>query len=181
MPRYYRRRYSRRTFRKRNWASNIITSSTSLTIPSNSTYGAGSAICLNPVQSVATVSQPFTVKNIKLSITADAPSINSTIGIDNLIAAICYVPQGYTVSYSTLSEHPEWFMAVKYLDEPLTISNSASNPIYYSKPFTVSTRLARKLQTGDSIQLCFFGQNINTANDLSVRFKFMAQWWTCAN
>ena len=70
MARYYRRRYPRRTFRKRNWSSNIITSETTISFPVSSTYGGGSAICLNPVQSVSTVSHPFTVKNIKLSITA---------------------------------------------------------------------------------------------------------------
>ena len=70
MPRYYRRRYPRRTYRKRNWSSNLITSTSSITLPATSTYGAGSALCLNPAQSVSTVSQPFTVKNIKLSVTA---------------------------------------------------------------------------------------------------------------
>lgn len=178
---YYRRRwYGRRTFRKKNWSSNIITSETTISLPANSTYGAGSAICLNPSQSVTTVSQPFTVKNIKLSICASVDALANVMYLDQLVAAIVYVPQGYTVTYNTLSEHPEWFMAVKFIENPQVDDPSKGVVDYISKPFTVSTRLARKLQTGDSIQLCLFGTNkVNTS--VSVRFSFMAQWWTCAN
>lgn len=181
MPRYYRRRYPRRTFRKRNWSSNIITSETKVTFPANSTYGGGSAICLNPIQSVATVSQPFTVKNIKLSISANVGNAGGVQLMDGLVAALVYVPQGYTVSYSTLNDHPEWFMAVKFLDNPIIDDNVTANTGYIQKPFTISTRLARKLQTGDSVQLCLFGTNKSQTTAVDVRFSFMAQWWTCAN
>ncbi|QXF14472.1 capsid protein [Porcine associated circular DNA virus-9] len=176
---YYRRRwYGRRTFRKKNWSSNIITSHTAISFPANTTYGAGSALCLNPSQNVSTVSQPFTVKNIKLSVSCVASGTGSSIALDNIVVAIVYVPQGYTVTYNTLTEHPEWFMAVKYLDNPMVEQSTGYGNQY--KPFTVSTRLARKLQTGDSVQLCVFGTNVGSkAEDIS--FRFMAQWWTCAN
>lgn len=62
-----------------------------------------------------------------------------------------HVPQGYTVTYSTLNEHPEWFMAVKFLDNPQVDDPNTANTAYLQKPFTISTRLARKLQTGDSV------------------------------
>lgn len=179
---YYRRRYTNRYYggyKKKNWSSNIITSQTTLTFPASSTYGAGSALCLNPSQSVSTVSQPFTVKNIKLSVSCVATETAVSNALDNVIVAIVYVPQGYTVTYNTLSEHPEWFMAVKYLDNP-TIEQQSSNSGSQYKPFTVSTRLARKLQTGDSVQLCVFGTNTETTVS-SVSVRFMAQWWTCAN
>ena len=88
-----------------------------------------------------------------------------------------YVPQGYTVSYNTLSEHPEWVMAIKFLDDP-TLTPGETNGLM--RPFTVSTRLARKLQTGDSVQFCVFGNNLGSTA-IPVSFKFMAQWWTCAN
>nr|WAK45949.1 MAG: capsid protein [Entamoeba-associated CRESS DNA virus 4] len=175
---YYRRRwYGRRTFRKKNWSSNIITTSTTITFPANTTYGAGSALCLNPSQSVSTVSQPFTIKNIKLSIVSQSDELNVPLYVDNLTVAIMYVPQGYTVSYNTLSEHPEWVMAIKFLDDPTLVPGTSNGII---KPFTVSTRLARKLQTGDSVQLCVFGTN-NGNSACTARFKFLAQWWTCAN
>lgn len=178
---YYRRRYTNRYYggyKKKNWSSNIITSSTTITFPASSTYGAGSALCLNPSQSVATVSQPFTVKNIKLSVSSVASQVAISDAVDNIIVAIVYVPQGYTVTYNTLAEHPEWFMAVKYIDNPSLEQSSANGSQY--KPFTVSTRLARKLQTGDSIQLCVFGTS-SSSNPAPVTFRFMAQWWTCAN
>lgn len=179
---YYRRRYTNRYYggyKKKNWSSNIITSSTTITFPASSTYGAGSALCLNPSQSVSTVSQPFTVKNIKLSVSCVATDIGISGALDNIIVAIVYVPQGYAVTYNTLAEHPEWFMAVKYLDNPTIEQQSSTNGSQY-KPFTVSTRLARKLQTGDSVQLCVFGTNTE-ATPAAVSVRFMAQWWTCAN
>lgn len=176
MARYYRRRYyPRYRVKKRNWSSNIITSNTTLTFPEASNYGAGSAICLNPSQSVATVSQPFTIKNIKLSVSCIAPNATTLQGMDNIVVAIVYIPQGYNVTYATLTEHPEWFMAIKYIDNP-TLDSAGGT----FKPFTISTRLARKLQTGDSVQLCVFGQN-NSGTALSCTIRFMAQWWTCAN
>ena len=88
-----------------------------------------------------------------------------------------YIPQGYTVGLNTLTEHPEWVMAIKYIDDPVLVPTAANSII---KPFTVSSRLARKLQTGDSIQLCVFGNNYG-GTDADVTFRFMAQWWTCAN
>lgn len=181
MPRYYRRRYPRRTFRKKNWSSNIITSETTITFPAGTNYGGGSAICLNPAQSVSTVSQSFTVKNIKLSISANVDSSSGIQYIDQLVAALVYVPQGYSVTYATLSEHPEWFMTVKFLDNPKVDSPSAGGTGYIQKPFTISSRLARKLQTGDSVQLCLFGINKAQSTSVPIRFSFMAQWWTCAN
>lgn len=178
---YYRRRwYGRRTFRKKNWSSNIITSQTAISFPAAANYGGGSAICLNPSQSVSTVSQPFTVKNIKLSVSCVATGTAITGSLDNIIVAIVYVPQGYAVTYNTLSEHPEWFMAVKYLDNPTVEQQSSTNGSQY-RPFTVSTRLARKLQTGDSVQLCVFGTNTDPTNTYTATVRFMAQWWTCAN
>ena len=100
--------------------------------------------------------------------------------VDQLVAALVYVPQGYTVTYSTLNEHPEWFMAVKFLDNPQVDDPNTANTAYLQKPFTISTRLARKLQTGDSVQLCLFGTN-KSDQTVPIRFSFMAQWWTCAN
>jgi hypothetical protein len=178
---YYRRRwYGRRTFRKKNWSTNIITSETSFSIPANTTYGSGSAICVNPSQSVSTVSQPFTVKNVKLSICVSVDKVTSVGWLGQIIAAIVYVPQGYTVTYKTLVEHPEWFMATKFIENPQVDDAGLPTPNYLQKPFTVSTRLARKLQTGDSIQLCIFATNRNS-EPIVLSLSFMAQWWTCSN
>lgn len=72
-------------------------------------------------------------------------------------------------------------MAVKFLDNPQIDDATSANTGYIQKPFTISTRLARKLQTGDSIQLCLFGTNKAQNSPVPIRFSFMAQWWTCAN
>ena len=72
-------------------------------------------------------------------------------------------------------------MAVKFLDNPQIDDKTTANTGYIQKPFTISTRLARKLQTGDSIQLCLFGTNKSATAAVPIRFSFMAQWWTCAN
>ena len=114
---YYRRRYTNRYYggyKKKNWSSNIITSQTTITFPASTNYGGGSAICLNPIQSVSTVSQPFTVKNIKLSVSCVASEVAISSALDNIIVAIVYVPQGYAVTYNTLSEHQNglWLLSI---------------------------------------------------------------------
>lgn len=175
MVRYYRRRAYRKNYPRKKWASNIGNSEVTLTVPSNSTYAAGAAFALNPAQSPSTVSNSFVVKNVKLSVEAVGIGGSVFSNLNQLIAAIMYVPQGYVVSPSILNEHPEWLMAVKYLGEGLN-SDDSTSPKF--KPFTVSTRLSRRLQTGDSIQLVLFAQNTSTSQNTSVTFRFLAQWWT---
>ena len=175
MVRYYRRRTYRRSYPRKKWASNIGNSEVTLTVPGNSSYAAGAAFAMNPAQSPASVSNSFVVKNIKLSIEAIVDGSVINYHLNQLIAAIMYVPQGYTVGPNILTEHPEWIMAVKYIGDGMTVDiNTTVNRF---KPFTVSSRLSRRLQTGDSIQLVLFAQNSSSQND-SVTFRFLAQWWT---
>ena len=175
MVRYYRRRTYRKAYPRKKWASNIGNSTLTMNVPGNSTYAAGAAFALNPAQSPSTVSNSFVVKNVKLSIEPIVASPSSPAGLNQLIAAIMYVPQGYVVGPSILNEHPEWLMAVKYLGDGMSIDTlDVQNR---QKPFTVSSRLSRRLQTGDSVQLVLFAQN-STSGEIPVAFRFLAQWWT---
>nr|WCR62084.1 MAG: capsid protein [Cressdnaviricota sp.] len=175
MVRYYRRRTYRKAYPRKKWASNIGNSSITMSIPANSVYAAGAAFALNPAQSPSTVSNSYLVKNVKLSIEPIVASLESPRGLNQLIAAIMYVPQGYTVGPAILNEHPEWIMAVKYLGDAMSID--ISNVQDRIKPFTVSSRLSRRLQTGDSVQLVLFAQN-STSGEIPIAFRFLAQWWT---
>jgi len=177
MARFYRRRTYKRSYPRKKWASNIGTSSVNLTVPATSTYAAGAAFALNPAQSPASVSNSFVVKNVKLSIEAVGLLASAFDDLNQIIAAIMYVPQGYIVSASILNEHPEWIMAIKYIGEGISTDDATNSRL---KPFTVSSRLSRRLQTGDSIQLVLFAQNSGSDN-VSVTFRFLAQWWTKAN
>ena len=174
--RYYRRAY-RRVNRKK-WASNIGSSTLNLTVPANSTYAAGAAFALNPAQSPSTVSTSFTVKRVKLAIDAVTPQSEDFRFLQQVIAAIMYVPQGYTVDYTILQQHPEWVMAIKYMGEPSMYESPTSTGGSRNKPFQGSSRLARKLQTGDSIQLVLFATNISTDTPANINFRFLAQWWS---
>ena len=175
--RYFRRSY-RRAYPRKKWASNIGSSVLNMTVPINSTSAAGAAFALNPVQSPSTVSTAFTVKRVKLSIEAVTPQSEDFRVLQQVIAAIMYVPQGYQVSYSILNEHPEWVMAIKYMGEPSMYESPTSTGGTRNKPFQVSSRLARKLQTGDSVQLVLFATNTSTENTANISFRFLAQWWS---
>lgn len=179
MARYYRRRTYRRAYPRKKWASNIGDSSLSLNVPANSVYAAGAAFALNPVQSPSSVSNSYVVKNVKLSVEAVVNNSAAVAYLNHVMAAIMYVPQGYVVKHSIISEHPEWIMAIKYLGDGMNIDGTT--PVVDSsrlKPFTISTRLSRRLQTGDSVQLVLFARNASVENMQTVTFRFLAQWWT---
>lgn len=175
--RYFRRSY-RRAYPRKKWASNIGSSTLQLTVPANSSYAAGAAFALNPAQSPSTVASAFTVKRVRLSIDAVTPQSEDFRLLQQVIAAIMYVPQGYTVDYTILQQHPEWIMAIKYMGEPSMYESPTSTGGTRNKPFQVSSRLARKLQTGDSIQLVLFATNISTDTAANINFRFLAQWWS---
>ena len=175
--RYFRRSY-RRVYPRKKWASNIGNSTLNMTVPANSSYAAGAAFALNPVQSPTTVSTPYTVKRVTLSIDAVTPQSEDFRLLQQVMAAIMYVPQGYAVTYNILNEHPEWIMAIKYMGEPSMYESPTSTGGNRNKPFQVSSRLARRLQTGDSIQLVLFATNISTDTAANISFRFMARWWT---
>lgn len=172
MAKYTRyRKYSRRSRSK--WSSNITHHvGQVITAEPSAIFFNSTVLSFNPTQSNTTVPQIFTVKNIEFNGTFESSS--SLTQIENLCAFIMFVPQGMNITANYDTEHPEYIMAMKYYGSPSPDGQQQFQPI------RVKTRLARKLNTGDSVILYVKGYNVGTSSS-TLEYSGVTRWWTKAN
>lgn len=173
MAKYRRyRNYNRRNRAK--WSSNIAHQiGQVLSAPASSTFFDSIVLSFNPVQENTTVPQIFTVKNVEFNGTFEANSAASTI--EDFCAFIMFVPQGMTIDASYDIKHPEYIMAMKFFGSP------SSDGQQQFQPLRIKTRLARKLNTGDSIILYLKGHNVSGTTTVNLEYSGVTRWWTKAN
>ena len=183
MARYTRyRKYSRRYRRKGIWSNRISNISGSQSAAPGAEYIIYYNLAQNPQQNNDTISNKYTVKNInlQLEISGEVGTLND---VENLQAFICFVPQGYIPTgvpsaYRDLPyNHPEWIMAHRFIGAP---QSDTSN---YYPPLRISSRLARKLDTGDRIVLIILGNNTAEGFETSstIDYRGIVKYVTKAN
>lgn len=179
MARYRKRRFYRK---KGKWSANIKTL-TQQTIPNtpNSSFYATTTLCSNPIQADSTVSQQYTVKNIELSYEIESLIQDTGYDIEGLTTYIMYVPQGMAVTETYPNNHPEYIMAYRFLGSPNEDRTNSNNNGPGRNPLKIKTRMARRLQTGDSIIMLIVGTNQNSTSSVQLRFNGLVRWWTKAN
>ena len=177
MAKYRRtRKYSR--YNRGKWSSNIQEISTSVV---NADPGANIVtytLATNPVQDITTTSQVFTTKNFDVSFTLESTSQSpNPSNVEDITAYIMYVPQGMNVTESYNNQHPEYVLNYKFY------GSTSSDTSQQYQPYKIRTRLARKLNTGDSIILFIKFNNTSTAQQLGTIFEIhgVVRWWTKAN
>jgi len=178
MARYQRyRKYSRRRFGKR-WSTRLSSINVTQLVAANQQFFVFRTLATNPAQDDNTVSQRFTVKNVNVQVNIeDAASSGTTTPsiVENLQHYILYIPQGYTLTADTPFEHPEWIMAYRFIGSPV----SDTNPGY--APLRISTRLSRKLDTGDRIVYLLIGSNQSTGVSSTIYVSGLVKLNTKAN
>ena len=173
MARVYKKR---RFYRKKGrWSANIKTLTTSSITAAPGTFFGKQLLCENPPQSDNSVSQQYTVKNVEVSY--ELESLGDNRNLEGLTVYIIYVPQGMIVSETYPNFHPEYIMAMRFLGSP-NEAGDQNNP--GRNPLRIKTRLARRLQTGDSVQLLVVGSNPSQQSD-TLYFNGVIRWWTKAN
>lgn len=180
MARYRRRRnYRRKTGR---WSANIQEVGNNITAAPGE-WSAVETIMANPNQTNTIVSQTYTIKNVEISFNIDDETTNAFNYIEGVTVYIMFAPQGMNITNDYNIQHPEYIMAYKYLGSP-TMERTASNVNTSGQqyqPIKVRTRLARKLQTGDSVVLFIKGVNQDNSNSYLLRLSGIIRWWTKAN
>lgn len=169
----------RKYYRKARWSANIQEISTTVV---NAEVGANIAtytLAFNPTQTNTAVSQIYTVKNFEITFSTEFPSNTSSAvpqNIEDITAYIIFVPQGMVVGTDYNIQHPEYVMAYKFYGSP---SGDSNIPALYR----IRTRLSRKLNTGDSIQLLIKYNNQYTQALTGTMFELhgLCRWWTKAN
>lgn len=159
-----------RRYRRGRWSSNITElNHIALTFASGES-SATATLVTNPAQSNLSTSQTYTVKNIELNYLMEGNPTNT----DNINVYIMFVPQGMNVSSDYNIQHPEYIMAHRMQ------GNGAYNNQQYFQPLRIKTRLARRLNTGDSIIL--FIKMLNSSNsDEGTQLNGIVKWWSKAN
>lgn len=175
------RRTRRRYYKKRGkWSANIQEINTGpLQISDQGNFYVLQTLAQNPAQNTNTISQTYTVKNFELNFVLE--NFANASGVDNLCCYIMYVPQGMTVTELYNTQHPEYILNYKYIGSPTVdaqIGDGAAGQQY--QPIKMRSRMARKLQTGDSIVLFVKGFN-STLPSASIRVYGLLRWWTKAN
>lgn len=167
-----KRRY-RRYRRRSRWSANLTNViGEVISAEPSSTFQNTVVLCFNPIQASTMVSQKYTVKNIEFNgVFESTSSLNS---VENFCAYIMFVPQGMNVTPAYELQHPEYIMAMKYFGSP-----SPDGQQQY-QPLKVRTRLARTLDTGDSVVLYLKGNNVGTTT-ANLEFSGVVRWWTKAN
>lgn len=172
--RRYTRRYRRRSSR---WSPNIANLLASVAAPADQSFFGTIELATNPVQSNQTVSQTYTVKNVELTFQLELGTGGYSY-IENLAGYIMYVPQGMQITVDYPQQHPEYIMAYRFFGSPEYESAATAG---IRQPLRVRSRLARKLQTGDSIIFMVVGVNITNSNSFNVDIHGLVRWWTKAN
>lgn len=188
--RRYRRYYKRKSGK---WSANIQDVGQNITFPSGDSQYT-TTIMSNPSQQPSYITQTYTVKNIEATFTFDDESFTPQAGrfLEGITAYIMFVPQGYgqlvddqlVLPNDYHLQHPEYIMAYKFIGSP-------SNELIYNQninqtvgqqyqPIRIRTRLARKLQSGDSVVLYIHALNQNESS-VTIRMNGLLRWWTKAN
>jgi hypothetical protein len=167
------KRRSRRYRRRSRYAANIKQIEvSSITVSASTNFFDTTVLAINPAQVDTTVSQTYTVKNFEVTLSLEGTADYSQI--EGLAAFIMYVPQGMTIDLNYATNHPEYIMNYKYIGTP-----SSDNTARFS-PVRIKTRMARRLQTGDSVILYIKGYNVGTSGG-TIEKHGLIRWWTKAN
>lgn len=182
-----RRRY-RRYYRRRGkkWSTRLNNFSGAQSAAASGNFVIYQNLCQNPAQSIDTISQLYTVKNIDCSIELQA---GSTAVIENLQAYVMYIPQGYIPTgvpsaYANAPfEHPEWIMAHRFYGSPQVEyqSNNAVTNTPGFPPLKLRTRMARKLDTGDRVIVIILGNNTSATASAELTYSGLVKYNTKAN
>ena len=162
-----------RRYRRGRWSSNISELNDVQLLFGEGVTSQTATLVTNPIQSNLSTSQTYTVKNIELNYLLESTS--SLIHIDNVNIYIMFVPQGMNVGVDYNLQHPEYIMAHRMQGGML------QDGTQYFPPLKIKTRLARKLNTGDSIILFVKANNDQSGSSYTGYLNGIVKWWSKAN
>ena len=174
------KRRIRRFRRKSRWSSNISELNNEVISAVSGTWTATSTLVTNPTQNSLRVSNIYTVKNFDINFTIESGNaVNDANVLEAITVYIMFVPQGMNVTETYNLDHPEYILNYKYLGSPPGTTTGGAE-LQQFQPTRLRTRMARKLQTGDSIILFIKGTN-SSSNQVNAFLSGLIRWWTKAN
>lgn len=161
--RYYR---TRRVYPKQKWAINVNQHNFGVPAAAASSFSIqGNMLIQNPArngaagQTVSAAAQILKCAHVKIKGVVDSGMIQA----QSVLLALMYCPEGVTPDLGSTAldnmgntifySHPEWVMAWTRMD----YSNAAQK-----NEFSLSSRIKRNLNPGDTIRLVVYNINTNT-------------------
>lgn len=175
-------RYRRLRYPKQKWSINTVQYNFNVTAPAANNFTISSAVvAANPSRnnefgySVSTASSILKCAHIKIKGVLNTGMIQG----QNTLITLMYCPEGFNPNAASASldnigntifySHPEWIMAWTRMDY---------SDISQRNEFSITSRLKRNLNPGDSIRLIIY--NINTtATGTSSAFSLSATGSYC--
>lgn len=171
MPRYARyKRYYRKVFPRKRWASNIKSENLNLDLPTSETSAVSTSfLCKNTFQT--NTPTPVILKFGRVKIKGDIRMPNDNVAKFTSCMVYCvFVPEGNVLTVDFISKHPEYLLGwtAVSLDSGST--------------FSLTSTLKRNLNSGDQIQLLFnIEATTNPSSIVTYNIFYTAQFWTATS
>ena len=168
MPRYYKyKRYYKKVFPKKRWASNIKSDTLDLNLGTSSSSVTGqSMLCGNTVQTDSPT--PVILKFGRVKVKGDVRFSQTNVSQFTSCMVYCvFLPEGNTLSIDFISKHPEY------------IIGWTSISLDSGSTFSLTSALKRNLNSGDQIRLLFSIDTTTTPSQIiTYNIFYTAQFWT---
>ena len=168
MARIYKyKRYYKRMYPRKRWASNIKSDTVVIPLPNNATSAEDTVLlCQNAAQT--STPTPVVLKFGRVKFKGDIRfSQNNVAQFTSVNVFIVFVPQGNTLNTSLISNHPEYVMGWTCC----SLDTGSS--------FSLTTTLKRNLNSGDSVQVLFSVSSTQPPSQtIDYNFFYTAQFWT---
>lgn len=171
MSRYARyKRYYRKVYPRKRWASNIKSDHQLVNISPGSTSGTSTYVLCQNSQSDVTPT-PTILKFGRFRMKGDIRSVaNNAEKVTSVNVFVAYVPEGMAINSTFITRHPEYILGWT------TLSMDAGNS------FSLTSTLKRNLNSGDSIQLLFTIDAAVSPTDVAgFNLYFTVQFWTATS
>lgn len=170
MARYKYKRYYRKIYPRKRWASNIFKENSIVTVlASQKDAFASTTICTNSPQT--DVPTPVILKFGRCKVKGDIRTdLQNETNFVSCTMYLVYVPEGYPIGIDLIKLHPEYVIGWT------TISLDSGNT------FTFSSPLKRNLNSGDKIMMFFDLSATNTTQfTRAFNFYYTIQYWTASS
>lgn len=169
-------KYGKRPFKsniqRKAWQPVLVNGGTTQTYP-----GGGESVYIFALASNTSAGSnpsPTIVKfkNVKLQLTLETATSVMSTGI----VYVAFIPEGYTTSIDTVTQHPEWLMGWKRVQ----LRRSDDNTARFKASCSFTSHLARNLKSGDRIVFCV--QMLNpSGSDIDMTETHTASYVVCNN
>ena len=168
MPRYYKyRRYYKKLFPKKKWASNIKSDTLNLRLGTSDTNVTwDTMLCKNNVQTE--LPTPVILKFGRLKLKGDIRFSQTNVSqFTSCMVYVCFVPESVNLTIDLISKHPEYLLGW------------TSVSLDSGSTFSLTSTLKRNLNSGDRISVLFsIDTTTSPSQQITYNVFYTAQFWT---